>query len=203
MRKILLFSIVLTLGLTACSSDGTETTIPVEYIGLFPLQLTLDIGQTGVLEAVILPGNATNQNLVWQSLHPRIATVNDQGVVTTVSPGTATIVVRSIDQGVSAATTTVTVNPRLVTSVSFEGLAMVVIPVGGNQPLSEFILVLPLDASNRNVRWESDDIDIATVSAGGVVTAVAEGTTTITVITVCGEFTDTISIEVVPAEPEP
>ena len=199
MRKFLLFCIVLTLGLAACSSDETDTTIPVESIELIQSELTLIVGQTGSLSATVAPGNATNQNVIWQSLNPRIATVSEQGVVTAVAPGTTSVIARSSDLVSNAAIATVTVDPILVTGVSFDGLAMVLIPVGENHALSEFVLVLPLDASNRSVRWESDDTDIATVSGGGIVTAVAEGTATITVITVCGEFTDTVTIEVVPA----
>jgi hypothetical protein len=42
------------------------------------------------------------------------------------------------------------------------------------------VTVTPNNATNYNVTWSSDDTSIATVDANGLVTAVAEGTTTIT-----------------------
>ena len=60
--------------------------------------------------------------------------------------------------------------------------------------------VEPEDASNKNHSWISDDGDIATVSDSGLVTAIAEGTVFITVITEEGSFAD--KCEVVVSEEE-
>ncbi len=48
--------------------------------------------------------------------------------------------------------------------------------------------VTPSDASNRNITWDSDDDDIATVTQGGKVTGVHEGSTIIRVTTANGGF---------------
>ena len=53
------------------------------------------------------------------------------------------------------------------------------------------------DATNKNVTWSSDDETVATVSATGLVTAVAEGTATITVTTEDGNKTAAITVTVV------
>lgn len=55
--------------------------------------------------------------------------------------------------------------------------------------------VSPAEATNKNVTWGSNDESVATV-AGGVVTAVAAGTCTITVTTVDGGFTATCDVTV-------
>lgn len=55
--------------------------------------------------------------------------------------------------------------------------------------------VAPAEATNKNVTWASDDESVATVAAG-VVTAVAEGTCTITVTTVDGGKTATCDVTV-------
>lgn len=44
-------------------------------------------------------------------------------------------------------------------------------------------LVLPVNATNKNVTWTSSNLDVATVDSNGKVTAVAEGTTIISVTT--------------------
>ncbi len=58
------------------------------------------------------------------------------------------------------------------------------------------VAITPTDATNKNVEWDSSDDAIATVSDSGLVTAVAEGTATITVTTVDGGKTDTCVITV-------
>jgi uncharacterized protein YjdB len=59
--------------------------------------------------------------------------------------------------------------------------------------------VAPEDATDKSVTWTSDNDAVATV-ADGVVTAVAEGTATITVTTVDGEFTATCVVTVTEVE---
>ena len=59
--------------------------------------------------------------------------------------------------------------------------------------------VAPVDATNKNVTWESSDESVATVS-NGKVTAVAEGTATITVKTDDGGFTATCDVTVTKKE---
>lgn len=59
--------------------------------------------------------------------------------------------------------------------------------------------IVPVNASNKVVTFASADDEVATVAADGTVTAVGEGTTTITVTTDDGSYTDTCSITVTAA----
>ena len=56
--------------------------------------------------------------------------------------------------------------------------------------------VLPTDATVKTVTYTSSNPAKATVSAGGLVTGVAAGTTTITVTTTSGAKTDTCVVTV-------
>ena len=56
--------------------------------------------------------------------------------------------------------------------------------------------VEPENATNKNVTWSSDKPDVATVDAAGKVTAVSEGTATITVTTADGSKQATCSVTV-------
>ena len=69
------------------------------------------------------------------------------------------------------------------------------IEVGGTKTL--VATVAPANADNTNVTWSSDKESVATVSAAGVVTGVAEGTANITVTTEDGGFTATCKVTVV------
>jgi DMSO/TMAO reductase YedYZ molybdopterin-dependent catalytic subunit len=63
-------------------------------------------------------------------------------------------------------------------------------------------VVEPANATNKNVTWSSSDESIATVDENGLVTAVAQGTVTITVTTEDGNFTDSITVNSVPVGPQ-
>ena len=56
--------------------------------------------------------------------------------------------------------------------------------------------VTPANAEDRSVQWSSSDTSVATVDAGGNVSAVSEGTVTITVTTVDGGKTHSVTIVV-------
>ena len=66
--------------------------------------------------------------------------------------------------------------------------------MGGNQTLTA--TVTPDNATNKKVRWTSDNETVATVSEDGVVTAVAGGTAVITATTHDGLFTATCTVTV-------
>ena len=70
-------------------------------------ELRLIEGDTGALTATVEPDNATNQNVTWSSDNPNVATVNN-GVVTAVAAGTATITITTED-GDKTSTCAVTV----------------------------------------------------------------------------------------------
>lgn len=105
-------------------SDSEELSIkinlaanaPVESVSLSHTQLSLTEGATGTLTATVKPDNATNKDVTWSSDNPSVATVNN-GVVTAVAPGTATITVTTED-GNKTATCKVTVTHGPLTHVS-------------------------------------------------------------------------------------
>ncbi len=68
--------------------------------------------------------------------------------------------------------------------------------IGDTLQLTETIT--PSNATNIQVTWVSNSASIATVDANGLVTAIDEGITTITVTSDDGSFTDTATIEVLP-----
>lgn len=83
--------------------------VSVTEIKLNVTELSMGIGETYQLTAETLPSNATNRSVVWESSNPEIVTVDDNGMLTALSYGTATIVAKSAD-GNCEATCLVTVN---------------------------------------------------------------------------------------------
>ena len=84
--------------------NGTPTgdvTYNVTGVKLDKTTLSLVEGATAQLNATVLPENASEKGVTWSSDKPEIATVQD-GVVTAVAPGTATITVTTDDGGKTA-----------------------------------------------------------------------------------------------------
>ncbi|MDR3350748.1 MAG: DUF4465 domain-containing protein [Prevotellaceae bacterium] len=86
--------------LVACEKDSA---VAITGISLDIAALELTPGDTAALAATVSPGDATNKALTWQSSSTAIATVNEKGVVTAVSAGTATVTVTALDGGQTAA----------------------------------------------------------------------------------------------------
>lgn len=82
-------------------------TVSVTSVSLDQSALTLTESGTAQLTATVRPNNATNQNVTWSSSNQSVATV-ENGKVTAVGAGSATITVTTEDGGKSA-TCTVTV----------------------------------------------------------------------------------------------
>ena len=80
-----------------------------------------------------------------------------------------------------------------VTGVSLNE-SSITLDVGGSKTLAA--TVVPDNATNKKVRWTSDNETVATVSEDGVVTAVAGGTAVITATTHDGLFTATCTVTV-------
>ena len=92
MKKSLFFALIACVALVFV---GCEPPVkPVDYtVKISATELTMELGKSDKLTAVVTPTPATTYPLVWTSSNPEIATVNASGIVEAVSLGTATITV--------------------------------------------------------------------------------------------------------------
>ena len=91
---------------------GNQATYKVAGVTLNRSNLSLTAGGTAWLRAAVQPDNAANQSVTWASSDPSVATVDQNGVVTAVAPGAATITATTVDGGFTAICT-VTVRPDI------------------------------------------------------------------------------------------
>jgi len=92
----------LAVGFIGCDKDkDNNNDVAVTGVSLDKAILTLEVGETETLTATIAPSDATNKNVTWNSDKPTIATV-ENGIVTAVAEGTATITVTTKDGGKTA-----------------------------------------------------------------------------------------------------
>jgi uncharacterized protein (TIGR02145 family) len=91
MRKLLYFAVILPLVFISC--DNKDKNVDVTSVVLNQTFATLLIEDTLMLTATVLPSDATNKNVSWSSDNTIVATVNNNGGVTAIFFGFATITV--------------------------------------------------------------------------------------------------------------
>ena len=73
----------------------TEHTVEVTSVELNQTELELEPGQTALLEADVVPDNATDKSVSWRSANDAVATVDQSGLVTAVSEGITEIIAKA------------------------------------------------------------------------------------------------------------
>ena len=155
-----------------CSVTVEEPADPkVTGITVSPDTLDLTVGDTKTLSPEVTADEGADTTVTWETSSRNVATV-DNGKVTAVGPGTATITAKAGDQ---EATCEVKVSaqemPAASITVAPTKLSLI---VGESNTLAAATV-----PEGQAVSWTSSDDKIAAVS-GGKVTAVAKGTATIT-----------------------
>lgn len=161
-------------------SSGNETLLyninyytPVEGVYISNEQISIDIASTYNLYANTLPEDATNQNIIWSSSNNAVATV-ENGIVTAISKGSATITATAEEGNFSASCAVNVTIPVSSVNISHKDLT-----ISTNETFKLSANVLPANASNNKIYWSTSDKTVATVS-NGLVRATGGGTATIT-----------------------
>ena len=186
-------------GYTQSSSGGNSGETPVENVAvtgvsLSKTALTLKAGNSETITATIEPANATTQDVTWSSDKTAVAKVSN-GKITAVAEGEATITVTTKDGNFSA-TCKVTVEAIHATDLTLSKTALE-LTAGKTETITATLE--PTDATD-SVTWSSGDKAIATVDKNGKITAVAEGTVTITAKAGTIEKTCTVTVTAAPAD---
>ena len=182
----------------SCKVTVKAKAVNVTEVTLDRTELTLTEGETGTLTATVKPDNADNRKVTWISDKTDVATVDGDGRVTAVKAGVATVTVTTEDGG-KTASCKVTVKAKAVPVTGVEVNPWVVtLSVRGTSKLS--YTIRPADATNQNVKWESESPSVATVDSEGNVQGVAAGTAKICVTTEDGGFKSYCTVTVKKAE---
>lgn len=162
-------------------TDKRDTTTPADVkVSRITLSastgLTLTKGQTQKLTATVAPANATNKTVTWKTSDKNVATVSENGLVTAVGGGDATITCTAQDGSGVKATCKVTV------TVPVSGIQLsqtsAALTVGDTLTLTKTIY--PSDATNQAVTWTSSSDAVASVDSNGKITAKTAGSAVIT-----------------------
>ncbi len=184
------------LTLVVLAATACDKTVYVTGVRLDRSSLTLQLNngtKSERLTATVEPEDAENQSVTWKSSATEVAEVNE-GVVTAVSVGTATITVTTLDGSYSASCeVTVEKGTIYVSGITLDKSEICLTP-GESSKLTA--TVTPPDATDASVVWSSGDENVATVDNTGKVTAVGKGETIITATTTGQGLTATCKVTV-------
>lgn len=175
----------------SCGDVSASCTVSVR-VALTALVLdraegVLVAGETLTLTATPEPGEATGFTVSWTSDNADVATVDADGTVTAIGPGSANITASCGDVS-AVCTIRVGVHTELV---QFAARSVI---LGRGEMWTLEYAVSPADNNIDGVGFTSSDENILTVDAEGVVTGVAPGIAAITITH--GSATDTCTVTV-------
>ncbi len=173
------------LCLTACSgvnitSVGLPTDVQIEKGETVQLEVSFGADKEDAAAEAITKA-AEGLTLEWSSSDEKVATVDENGLVTAVGGGEADITVSIKDANIQSVCK-VTVNVALEKIDVPENMALV---INGEDAAELEAKLVPEDATGVELNYESSDESVATVDEDGKVTAIANGECIITVS--CGD----------------
>jgi uncharacterized protein YjdB len=195
-----------TASLNGISGSATINVPRLTSISVAPNPANILVGATQQFTATASYSDGTTQNItataIWTAASTAVATVNASGMATAVGPGSTTVtaslsgITGSATLNVSPALSKIAVSPNPAS-----------LAVGGTQQFTATATYS--DASTKDVTatatWSAAKPSVATISASGVATAVATGSTGITATLngVSGSATLTVSTITVSVTPNP
>jgi uncharacterized protein YjdB len=153
-------------------------------------EIALSLRDSAMLKATLIPAEAYPGDIVWSSLNPNIAAVDDRGMVTGVGEGMATIVAQS---GQHSATCQVSVRRPPAIRLDKTDLSLVV------EKEDVLTATWTTPEGTGPISWASSDETIVSVNSTGKVRGLREGRAFVWAFS--GEKADTCYVSVVPSPP--
>ena len=164
--------------------------IPLESISFEAEEFSIFTGETKELTLLITPENATYSNITWESSNENIVSVSEDGLISAISPGSATIT--ATIENLSASCTVKVSDPIIDAEqiiFSYENIELNL-----EESFQLEATVLPENTTDKTLTWTSSKSKVASVSDSGLIEGLSLGTTTITAT--CGEVSASCEVTV-------
>lgn len=189
---------VLSTTLVSCNNDVVET-IEVSSITLALSKNEVKVGETVTATVTINPTDASDKTYTLSASKEGVVTISGN-TLTAVGAGEVVITATSTSGAKTAtATLKVTENVVNVTDITLT-LDKTTVLVG--ETINASVEVLPDNATNKNYTITSSDTAKLSVN-GNVLTALKEGTVTVTVTSEDGNLTDAVEVTINPVNVDP
>lgn len=162
--------------------DHTSEEIPVSSITLTDTVLSLLKGTTYALQPQVVPENATDKSLSYQSTNTQVITVTENGIIEAKGAGRANVIITSVSTpAVSVVVQCTVTEPSVDIPVTAIAVTNKPTKMTAGEVFRLAVNILPENATDKTLVYRSSDASIVTISSLGVVTALSQGSATITV----------------------
>ena len=186
-------AILATVGFTGCDELSIEDNPMQAYMTMRTGDVTLKIGETYLRKAVVA-GTAV---VLYSSSDETVATVDQEGKVTAIAAGTATITAQTTGYNAEGKKIYLAEEKSYKVTVydpvnSLSSPALLTVTVGNSATITPTI-----DPADYPIQWSSSDESIATVDETGKVTGVKASAVPVTITAKAGGKTATCNVVVV------
>ena len=188
LHALVAFSLLLGFGLAACNGGGGNSSQQSSSSSAQQEKITITAegGKKSLILGETVKLTASVEGVTWESKSPEVATVDQTGLVTSVSKGSTSI--SATKEGYKGGSISISVDYETIKITAPADTSM----LGGAS--------IQLTADKAGVAWASSDQAIATVDQTGKVTGVSYGKAT---ITASGDKLNAGSVEVSVVRPAP
>ena len=159
------------------NTNDENNYISIKQLAFSASNVKLNKESEQLLTLTVLPENATNQKLIWESSDSSIAWVDSDGVVHGKAEGKAKITAYSLADEISASCMIQVVktadsknNTNIkVKKINLKGLST---KIAAGKKLKLTVTVTPYNAKNKKLRWSSSNTKVAKVTQSGIVTMI-------------------------------
>ena len=151
---------------------------------------SINVGESFILKSNVIPQEATDKSLTYESSNESVAKVLSTGKVMALSKGSATITARTTN-GIEASFDLEVIIP--VTGIEIPESKKTLV-TGESRVVFPQYNILPSDATNKNVRFVSENEQVATISQSGQIEFKQRGDCRFSIITLDGNFSDVFHV---------
>ena len=177
---------------------GMKDYIYATEVELDRKKLSLPAGTTAIIDAEVVPSNARNKEINFQSDNPRIATVNRYGQIKALKPGSATVYAIATDGGFYEKCI-VTVTPGDI-YCDYVSLSAAGVNIELGETAAFDVTVFPVNTTDPETLIVSDIGIVQSTLSDGILTVTGKATGTSVVTVKCGDFYDTLYVNVTDPE---
>lgn len=155
----------------------TVKAVKVTSISFSSSSTTIEYSKTKTLKVTFKPSNTSDKALNWTSSNPKVVSVDKNGKIKGLKAGQSAVITATTKDGKLKAKITVKVNPIGVSKITLNRTSQT---LSKGKSFTLAATVKPSNATNKTLTWTSSNPKVATVDKNGKVTAIKNGTATIT-----------------------
>lgn len=177
------------LKIKAYTSDTEIVSVPCRGISMSCPDKVIDVGATAICEVRFNPANTTNKMLRWSSSDPAVLAVSEDGQITGLKKGTATVTATTVKGGYTASWEVTVIQPVTRVNIQYNTDEYYV-----GDTYEAIVQIGPEDANDKSLKWVSSNAGVAQVDGEGNITIKGAGSARITATAQSG-VSDTVNIQ--------